>query len=222
MLNRNKLWADKQQLLLVRTGYQLRVNRNFVSLQDHMESPEAHLNNQILSQAQHIICTCWFHSGMQGASFLGKKHSLWPVCLHCAELMLCWAQETSSPPDGCSLYCYTPPSGSPHRSPSVSATSGEQRRTASLPGRSPSTASVPGRRPAPRGNLSFLSSAGLCYCSLLCCTQHRGSGWSPAVASPSKQDTKNIFSLIFSLLLLCLNHIARPLYILWVWIQAAS
>lgn len=130
-----------------------------------------------------------------GSIFVGekkKKDSLWPVCLHCAELMLCWEQETSSPPDGCSLYCYTPPSGSPHRSPSASATGGERRRTASLPGRSPSTVSVPGRRPAPRGNLSLLSSAGPCCCSLLCCTQRRGSGWSPAAASPSKQDTKNI------------------------------
>lgn len=73
MLNRNKLWADKQQRLLVRAGYQLRVNKNFVSLQDHMESTEAHLKNHILSQAQHIICTCWFHGGMQGASLLGEK-----------------------------------------------------------------------------------------------------------------------------------------------------
>lgn len=145
--------------------------------------------NHWFSKAKRIICTCWFHSGMQRVTLLGNKHSLWPVCLHCAVLMLCWEQGMSSPPDECSLYYYTPPSGSPRRSLSVSAAGGARLRTVSLLGHSPWTVSAPSRLPVPRGNLSSLSPGGPGRCSLLCCIQHRGLGWSQVAVSPVEKCT---------------------------------
>ncbi len=149
-----------------------------------------HFKNHWFSKAKHIICTCWFHSGMQRASLLGNKHSLWPVCLHCAVLMLCWEQ-MSSPPDECSLYYYTPPSGSPHRSLSVSAPGGAWLRTVSLLGHSPWTVSAPSHLWALRGNLSSLSPGGPGRCSLLYCIRHRGLGWSLVAVSPAEKYQHN-------------------------------
>ena len=171
-----------------------------------LQDPSGNLGNlkkHWWSKAEHIICTCWFQSGMQRASLLGNKHSLWPVCLHCSAVL---TQEMSSPPDECFLYYYTPPSGSPRRSPSVSAAGGAWQRTVSLLGHFPWTVSGPGHLSGPRGNLSSLSPVAPGLCSLLCCTQHRGSGWSPVAASPVQRAKRDIrlgfdrapFSLLFT------------------------
>lgn len=159
-----------------------------------LETPEAHFKKHWWSKAEHNICTCWYHSSMQRASLLGNKHSLWPVCLHCSAVLM---QEMSSPPDECFLYYYTPPSGSPRRSPSVSAAGGAWQRTASLLGHFPWTVSGPGHLSGPRGNLSSLSPVAPGLCSLLCCTQHRGSGWSPVAVSPVGHQAKKDITLEF-------------------------
>lgn len=86
MLNPYMIITDIEMhwLIWVITSLQILGKGNFVFLQDHMESPEAHFKNQWFSKAEHIVCTCWFHSGMQRASLLGNKHSpltcLSPLC----------------------------------------------------------------------------------------------------------------------------------------------
>lgn len=222
MLNRNKLWADKQQRLLVRTGYQLQVNKNFVSLQDHMESPEAHLKNHILSQAQHIICTCWFHGGMQGASLLGEKKTFPLTCLS----PLCRADAVLGAGDVLtSWWVLSVLLHSSFRFSSSLSLCFCNRRRAAEDGVPPRTFSIDGLRPMPSpstpGNpvLAELRGSMLLFSPLLYSAQ-RFRMVSSRCLSFKTRHKKHCF-LIFSLLL-CLKHVARHLYIPRVWIQAAS
>lgn len=100
------------------------------------------------------------------------------------------------------------------------------RRRAAEDGVPPRTFSMEGLRPRPSPSipgkpvLAELSGSMLLFSPLLYSAQ-RFRMVSSRCLSFKTRHKKHCF-LIFSLLLLCLKHIARPLYILWVWIQAAS
>lgn len=119
---------------------------------------------------------------------VGVECPLWPVCLHCAVQGLCWEQEMSSPPDECSLCCYTPPSGSPHHSLSASVPGVVWTRTASLPGCSPRMVSCRNPLRVPLGTPSCWSSGHPWH--LLCCTLHRGLEWSLIAVFPVDNTNK--------------------------------
>lgn len=116
------------------------------------------------------------------ASVVEDMRCLWPVCLHSAVLMQHWEQQTTSPPDECSLCYYTPPSDSRHRSPSVSEPDVAWRRTTSHREGFPRRVSSHPR--GPQENPLSLIPEGPQRHFLLCCTRHRGWGLSPVAVSP--------------------------------------